>query len=222
MYTKEALLGWVVLFITGLFWRMRVHLAHVVLVPMWPIAICLSEEDAKCNNAKANERFQYCFFAIALSHFRHLLFWLLRNFSAFGDFKSLMTKKKIKCNFVFETNFNDIYDCSAIQSVRYSVKILFCMQHARERGVNIELQLRWFLLMVKRIKYWYSLLFDNNSTNKFSFCFMCYSYITSYTGWVLRPFIFFIVYQLRSRSNFLPMSARNSLTLQSNSRNNLS
>lgn len=131
-------------------------------------------------------------------------------------------KKKLKCNFVFETNFNDIYDCSAIQSVRYSVKILFCMQHARERGVNIELQLRWFLLMVKRIKYWYSLLFDNNSTNKFSFCFMCYSYITSYTGWVLRPFIFFIVYQLRSRSNFLPMSARNSLTLQSNSRNNLS
>lgn len=137
----------------------------------------------------------------------------MRNFSAFGDFKILMTKKKIiKSTFVFETNFNDMYDCSAIQSVRYSVKVLFCMQHARERGVNIELQLRWFLLMVKRIKYWYSLLFDNNSTNKFSFCFMCYSYITGYTGWVLRPFIFFIVYQLRSRSNFLPMSARNSLT----------
>lgn len=102
-------------------------------------------------------------------------------------------KKIIKSTFVFETNFNDMYDCSAIQSVRYSVKVLFCMQHARERGVNIELQLRWFLLMVKRIKYWYSLLFDNNSTNKFSFCFMCYSYITGYTGWVLRPFFFYSV-----------------------------
>lgn len=68
---STTLLGWVVLFKTGLFWRMRVHLAHVVLVPMWPIAICLSEEDAKCANAKANERFQYCFFAVALLHFRH-------------------------------------------------------------------------------------------------------------------------------------------------------
>lgn len=72
---------------------------------------------------------------------------------------------------------------------KYSVKVLFCMQHARERGVNIELQLRWFLLMVKRIKYWYSLLFDNNSTNKFSFCFMCYSYITGFPSYVGTEFI---------------------------------
>lgn len=140
MYTKEALLGWVVLFKTGLFWRMCVHLAHVVLVPMWPIAICLSEEDAI--ESAPMRRLMNGFNTVSSQS--HCCIFAINSSDSCGTFQHLeilkfswQKKKIIKSTFVFETNFNDMYDCSAIQSVRYSVKVLFCMQHARGRGVNI-------------------------------------------------------------------------------------